>query len=92
MTYYDIRNNTPAPWLDTDYFVVISHDGGATWQESQITPGSFDDTTAPVARGYFLGDYQGLAHNGTAFKSVFVQTNSGNTSNRTDVFATTATP
>jgi len=92
VTYYDIRNNTPSPGLDTDYFVVISHDGGATWQESKITPASFDDTTAPISRGYFLGDYQGLANNGTAFKSVFVQTNSGNTSNRTDVFATTITP
>ena len=92
VTYYDIRNNTPAPGLDTDYFVIVSHDGGATWQESKITPASFDDTTAPVARGYFLGDYQGLANNGTAFKSVFVQTNSGNTNNRTDVFATTITP
>jgi hypothetical protein len=93
VTYYDIRNNTPAPGLDTDYFVAVSHDGGATWQESQITPTSFDDTTAPIARGYFLGDYMGLANNGTAFKSVFIQTNSGNNSNRTtDAFATTITP
>jgi hypothetical protein len=92
VTYYDIRNNTPAPGLDTDYFVVTSHDGGATWQESKITPASFDDTTAPIARGYFLGDYQGLTNNGTAFKSFFVKTNSGNTSNRTDAFATTITP
>jgi hypothetical protein len=92
VTYYDIRNNTPAPGLDTDYFVAISHDGAATWQESKITPASFDDTTAPIARGFFLGDYQGLADNGTAFKSFFVQTNSGNTSNRTDAFATTITP
>jgi Neuraminidase (sialidase) len=93
VTYYDLRNNTPDPSrLDTDYFVVVSHDGGATWTESKITPTSFDDTTAPVSRGYFLGDYQGLANNGTAFKSVFVQANGGNTSNRTDVFATTITP
>jgi len=92
VTYYDIRNNTPAPGLATDYFVAISHDGGTTWQESKITPASFDDTTAPISRGYFLGDYQGLADNGTAFKSFFVQTNSGNTSNRTDAFATTITP
>jgi Neuraminidase (sialidase) len=91
VTYYDIRNNTPAPGLATDYFVAVSHDGGATWQESQITPASFDDTTAPVARGYFLGDYQGLANDGTAFKSFFVQTNS-DTNNRTDAFATTITP
>jgi hypothetical protein len=92
VTYYDIRNNTPSPGLDTDYFVAISYDGGTTWQESKITPVSFDDTTAPISRGYFLGDYQGLADNGTAFKSFFVQTNSGNTSNRTDAFATTITP
>jgi len=92
VTYYDIRNNTPASGLDTDYFVAVSHDGGATWQESKITPASFDDTTAPVARGYFLGDYQGLANDGTAFKSFFVQTNNGDTSNRTDAFATTITP
>jgi Neuraminidase (sialidase) len=92
VTYYDIRNNTPAPGLATDYFAAVSHDGGATWAESQITPTSFDDTTAPVSRGYFLGDYQGLANDGTAFKSFFVQTNSGNTNNRTDAFATTITP
>jgi Neuraminidase (sialidase) len=92
VTYYDIRNNTPAPGLDTDAFVVISHDGGASWTESRITPTSFDDTTAPIARGYFMGDYQGLTNDGNVFKSFFVQTNSGNTSNRTDVFATTVTP
>jgi Neuraminidase (sialidase) len=91
VTYYDIRNNTPTPGLPTDYFVVVSHDGGATWEESQITPSSFDDTNAPVARGYFLGDYMGLANDGSAFKSIFVQTNS-DTSNRTDVFGTTLTP
>ena len=51
VTYYDIRNNTPAAGLDTDYFVAVSHDGGATWQESKITPTSFDDATAPIARG-----------------------------------------
>ncbi|MCW3066492.1 MAG: exo-alpha-sialidase [Solirubrobacterales bacterium] len=92
VAYYDIRNNTPAPGLDTDYFAVVSHDGGGTWTESRITPASFDDTTAPIARGYFLGDYQGLTNDGSAFKSFFVQTNSDDTSNRTDVLASTLTP
>jgi hypothetical protein len=93
VTYYDLRNNTPAPGvLETDAFVVVSHDGGTTWDESRITPVSFDDTTAPVARGYFLGDYEGLANDGNAFKAFFVQTNSGSTGNRTDVFSTTLTP
>jgi hypothetical protein len=92
VTYYDIRNNTPAPGLDTDAFVVVSHDGGASWEESPITPASFDDTNAPIARGYFLGDYQGLANDGSAFKTFFVQTNDHDTANRTDVFSATITP
>ena len=93
VTYYDLRNNTSDPTtLPADNFVVHSHDGGATWSEARITPTSFDMDTAPFARGLFLGDYQGLANNGTAFKSFFVKTNSGNTANRTDVFATTITP
>jgi Neuraminidase (sialidase) len=92
VTYYDIRNNTPAPGLDTDAFVAVSRDGGASWEESRITPTSFDDENAPIARGYFLGDYQGLANDGAAFKSFFVQTNDHNTANRTDVFSATITP
>ena len=48
--------------------------------------------TAPNARGFFLGDYEGLANDGSAFKSFFVQTNSGNTANRTDVFNATVSP
>jgi hypothetical protein len=55
--------------------VVHSHDGGATWSESRITPASFDEETAPVSRGYFIGDYEGLAQNGSTFKPFFVQTN-----------------
>jgi hypothetical protein len=92
VSYYDFRNDAGlASSLLTDYFIAVSHDGGATWSEARITPSSFDDTFAPVSRGYFLGDYQGLAHDATTFKSFFVQTNS-NTSNRTDVFGSTITP
>jgi hypothetical protein len=58
VTYYDIRNNTPAQGQLTDYYVVHSHNDGASWSESRITPTSFDDENAPVAegRGYFIGD------------------------------------
>ena len=38
-----------------------------------------------------LGD-RGLANNTTAFKPFFIQTNDSDTTNRTDVFATTVTP
>ena len=58
--YYDFRSNTPAPGLPTDVWLTHSHDGGATWFEQHVT-GPFDMKQAPVARGYFLGDYQGLA-------------------------------
>jgi hypothetical protein len=44
--------------------------------------------TAPKARGFFVGDYEGLGVSGTTFYPVFVQANSGNTTNRTDVFVT----
>jgi hypothetical protein len=61
--------------------------------QTRITPTSFDNTTAPdVTGGFFLGDYQGLANDGEAFKPLFVQPNSGNLNNRTDVFSTTVTP
>jgi hypothetical protein len=40
----------------------------------------------------FVGDYEGLAHAGNMFVPFFVQANSGNTANRSDVFVTQATP
>lgn len=101
VTYYDFRNNTPDPTtLPTDYFIVHCHPSPtvsctdpADWRnEARITPVSFDMRTAPFARGFFVGDYEGLTTVGTDFKPFFVQTNSGNAANRTDVFATTASP
>ena len=93
VTYYDLRNNTPDPaTLPTDAFIVVSHNGGASFDpEARLTPDSFDTSMAPFARGFFLGDYEGLANDGVNFKPFFVQTNN-DTTNRTDVFAATATP
>ena len=98
VTYYDFRNNTPDPsTLPTDAWIVYSTNGGTTWgDEQRLTAASFDMNTAPQvtpAPGRpFVGDYQGLAHAGNTFTPFFVQTNSGNTANRTDVFFTHATP
>jgi hypothetical protein len=48
---------------------------------------------APRARGYFVGDYEGLDHAGDIFKVFFVQTNAVDAvSNPTDVYAADATP
>jgi hypothetical protein len=91
VTYYDFRNNNASPGVPTDYWIVHSHDGGATWSENHVA-GPFDIETAPVAQGYFLGDYEGLASAGNAFVPFFIQTNSGNTLNRTDAFATSVGP
>jgi hypothetical protein len=40
---------------------------------------------APNARGYFLGDYQGLTALDDTFRSVFVTANDNGSDNRTDV-------
>ena len=93
VTYYDLRNNTPDPnTLPTDYWIRYSTNGGASWGADQHVAGPFDMRTAPYAGGFFAGDYEGLDHFGNTFVPFFVQANSGNTANRTDAFATTATP
>jgi hypothetical protein len=94
VTYYDFRNNTPAAGVPTDYFLVHCHascTNPANWSEVHVA-GSFDLETAPVARGYFLGDYEGLTSVGNRFRPFFIQANTGNTANRTDAFTTTAGP
>jgi BNR/Asp-box repeat len=89
VSYYDFTSDTPtSPTLDTDYWITRSSDGGATFHpRERVTPASFDMRTAPVARGFFTGDYEGLAPS-AEFSPFFVAANSGNTANRTDVFAT----
>jgi len=94
VTYYDFRYDTPdTATALTDYWIRTSTDRGATWAPSQrVTPTSFDMKKAPIAGGYFIGDYQGLDHAGDTFKLFFVQTNSTNDgSNPTDVYAADVT-
>jgi hypothetical protein len=88
VSYYDFRNDRPGDAvLTTDVWVTHSHDGGLTFpDESRLTERSFDMRTAPDALGYFVGDYTGLAHVGTAFHPAWVAANDGNLANRTDVF------
>jgi hypothetical protein len=86
VTYYDLRSNTgDATTLPTELILARSLDG-TRWTEHRVSS-TFDLATAPVARGYFLGDYQGLASADNVFVPVYVRTNSGDTANRTDVFA-----
>ncbi|MCB0213811.1 MAG: exo-alpha-sialidase [Anaerolineae bacterium] len=76
VTYYDFRNNDEGGDLETDYFVVSCHDkcdNADNWSESQVTSTSFDLAQAPVARGFFTGDYEGLGTEGSNFFAFFSQ-------------------
>jgi len=71
VSYYDFRNDISGDGvLTTDHWIVHSHDGGGTWTEDHLA-GPFDMHQAPYARGYFVGDYQGLIPQGTAFRVLF---------------------
>jgi hypothetical protein len=74
ITYYDFRNDDASAPLTTDYWSIVSRDGGNSWDESHIS-GPFDQRTAAIARGYFLGDYAGLsvADSSDVFHAVFGQ-------------------
>jgi hypothetical protein len=98
VTYYDFRNNTPAPGLPTDYWFVHCHaatqdcTNPASWSTETHVAGPFDMETAPDANGYFVGDYEGLARAGTSFVAFFAMANEGNLANRTDIFESTLNP
>jgi hypothetical protein len=58
--YDDERNDNTTPGIPTDVYLRHSDDGGRTWSDPQLLA-SYDFANAPIARGYFVGDYQGLA-------------------------------
>jgi hypothetical protein len=89
VTYYDFRSlGLETTTLPTDFWITFSADGGRTFTGEQHISGPWDMLTAPYAVGYFVGDYEGLASAGTTFRPFWVQANSGDTANRTDVFTT----
>jgi hypothetical protein len=95
VTYYDFRNDVSTDMaLTTDYWIDHSHDGGATWTEDHLA-GPFDMHQAPYARGYFVGDYQGLDAQGSVFRPLFTLANPGSDTrfpnpNPTDEFINSA--
>jgi hypothetical protein len=88
VTYYDFRRDAAGDGaLSTDFWITHSHDHGLTFTDEQrLTDSSFDMRAAPVARGYFVGDYTGLDHDGATFWAAWVGTNDANSANPTDVF------
>ena len=79
--YYDFRNLSPTntTTLPTDVWFRSAPRGGSFGAESHVK-GPFNFLAAPDAGGFFLGDYQGLAANGTSFLSAFGATNCANNS------------
>src|SRR5437879_7122361 len=76
LTYYANRNleQGQTAVLPTDYwFSYFSTSDGTFLKEDHIA-GSFDQLSAPFARGFFLGDYEGLQPSGSGFAALFVKT------------------
>ncbi len=91
VSYYDFRNDTDAPGLELADRWSISCSPKksdctqkAAWgNEQRLSTKSFNFADAPVARGHFLGDYQGYARAGNEILSVFGKAIA---SNVTDMF------
>jgi len=90
ITYYDFRKDTGnVNRLLTDYWQIVSQDGGNSWRETPVT-GVFDLLAGPrnpAAGGFFLGDYQALTAAGDGFIPFFVTTNPSFSSIPSSVFA-----
>ncbi len=98
VTYYDFRNNTPAPGLPTDYWMVFGQSGAdltnpANWgAEQRLTNTSFDMEQALsnpfIGPRFWLGDYEGLAAAGNSFDAVFAMphTNTNGTIDHGSIF------
>jgi hypothetical protein len=79
VTYYDFRNNTSAPGLLTDYWMVHAHantdlTNPVNWvSENRLTTNSsFDMTHAlDIGDGSFVGDYMGLSAAGNNFAALW---------------------
>ncbi|HEX4734172.1 MAG TPA: sialidase family protein [Thermoleophilaceae bacterium] len=86
ITYYDFRHDTSSAPLDTDYWSIARDPGETDWAESHIS-GPFDQRTAAVARGFFLGDYAGLstADNDDVFHAVFGQSTGAPPAHESDI-------
>ena len=87
VTYFDFRGNSAATSeLETIYFLAHCHAAVADctdyadWSDSPINYPEFDLRQAPIARGYFLGDYDGLTNtiqdSTDGFSAFFAMSNS----------------
>lgn len=88
--YQDFRNDDSGAPLVTSTWLLHSHDGGLTWDETKVG-NDFDMTGAPVARGFFPGDYMGLgATSDGVFHPFFPQATGTPNAPATNIYSSTA--
>jgi hypothetical protein len=91
ISYYDFRHDDIHDgFLSTDYWATTTTDGVHFTGDRHLA-GPFDLAAAPDARGYFIGDYEGLAASGNTFVAAFAMTNCASSNcpgNRTDIYGT----
>jgi hypothetical protein len=72
--YYDFRMDTPHTGaLPTNVWLTTLGSSSSTWHEQPVD-GPFNLQEAAIARGYFVGDYQGLTSAGNEFLAVYGRT------------------
>jgi hypothetical protein len=76
VSYYDFRFNDvgAGDGLETAHWIRRSTNAGASFGPDELLGTTFDTRKAPYALGYFLGDYDGLATVGNAFKPFWTST------------------
>ena len=72
VTYYQFTGSSSEPF-QTKTIAFHQHPDG-TQSRQEIPSGTFDMAQAAVARGYFVGDYEGLGEDGDALLPFFVGT------------------
>lgn len=74
VSYMSLENDPSRSFL-VDHYVRLSTDGGDTFGPPiRANRRTFDIRRAAQARGFFLGDYMGLAGSDTAFHALWVDT------------------
>jgi hypothetical protein len=94
VSYYDLRNATPTELtiLTHVWLVACRTDCAAesSWAETHIA-GSFDLARAPYGRGFFVGDYQGMAGTASAFLLLYAVASPAGAPGTSDVDFVTVT-
>jgi hypothetical protein len=94
VSYYDLRSATPTEFtILTDAWLVSCRADCAeesAWRETHVA-GPFDLARAPYGRGFFVGDYQGMAGTASGFHLFYIVTNPADAPSITDVNFVTVT-